>query len=47
MPRLRWKDNIKIDLKDIINEGVECNHLAQDMFLWRTLVKILLDFRLN
>jgi hypothetical protein len=35
-PRCRWKDNIKIDLK----EGVKCIHLAQKRDQWRTLVNI-------
>jgi hypothetical protein len=30
-PGRRWKDNMKIDLKEIIWEGVDWIHLAQDM----------------
>jgi hypothetical protein len=29
-PRCRWKDNIRIDIKEIVWEDVYCIHLAQD-----------------
>jgi hypothetical protein len=28
-PRCRWVENIKIDLREIIWDGVDCIHLAQ------------------
>jgi hypothetical protein len=29
-PRCRWKDNIKMDLREIGREGVDWMHLDQD-----------------
>ena len=29
-PGSRWEDNIGMDLKEIISQGVDCIHLAQD-----------------
>jgi hypothetical protein len=29
-PRHRWEDNIKMDLQEIVLEGVDFIHLAQD-----------------
>jgi hypothetical protein len=26
----RWEDNIRMDLKEIVWDGVDCIHLAQD-----------------
>ena len=28
--RLRWKDNIKMDLREVGCGGMDCNELAQD-----------------
>jgi len=28
-PRCRWEDNIRLDLREIRSESVECMHLAQ------------------
>jgi hypothetical protein len=33
----KWEDNIRIDLRDIGWEGVDCIHLAQSRDQWRTL----------
>jgi hypothetical protein len=44
-PRLRWVDNIKIDLREI---GWECMHwiaLAQNRDQWRALVKTVMKLR--
>jgi hypothetical protein len=30
IPRRRWKDNIRLDLKEIGREGVDWMHVAQD-----------------
>jgi hypothetical protein len=30
IPRLRWEDNIKLDLPEIGWSGMDCIHLAQD-----------------
>ena len=29
-PRIRWEDNIEIDLKEIVSESVDWIYLAQD-----------------
>jgi hypothetical protein len=29
-PRLRWEDNIEVDLKEIVSESVDWIYLAQD-----------------
>jgi hypothetical protein len=29
-PRRRWVDNIKINLREIVWDGIDCNDLAQD-----------------
>jgi hypothetical protein len=36
--RLRWEDNIGMDLREIGWEGVDWMHLAQDKNQWWTLV---------
>jgi len=36
-PRHRWKDNIRIHLREMEWEDVNWMHLAQDMFLLRAL----------
>jgi hypothetical protein len=30
-PRRRWEDKIKMDLREIVSEGVDWVHLAQDI----------------
>jgi len=37
-PRLRWDDNIKIDLPEVGCEGMNWIELAQDRDRWRALV---------
>jgi hypothetical protein len=29
-PRCRWEDNIKMELRKIVWDGIDCIHLAQD-----------------
>jgi hypothetical protein len=36
-PKLRWEDNIKMDLREIGIEGANWFRLAQDRVLWRAL----------
>jgi hypothetical protein len=31
-PRLIWEDNIRMDLKEIVRNGLDWIHLAQDMY---------------
>jgi hypothetical protein len=42
-PRHRWEDNIKMDLKEIGSEAVDCIHVAQDRDRWRTLVNTVMN----
>jgi hypothetical protein len=37
-PRPRWKDNIKMDLREIGLGGIDRNNLFQDRDQWRALV---------
>jgi len=37
-PRRVWKNNTKIDLREIGWEGVDWMHMAQDRDQWRTIV---------
>ena len=43
-PRLRWEDNIKMDLQEV-GEGGDWMALAQDRDRWRALVNMLMNFR--
>jgi hypothetical protein len=44
-PRRRWVDNIKIDLREIGWDGVDCVDLAQDRDQWRALVITVMNLR--
>jgi hypothetical protein len=44
-PRRRWEDNIKIELSEIVWEGVVWVYLAQDRDQWRALVNTVIDLR--
>jgi hypothetical protein len=45
-PRSRWKDEIKMDLKEIgWGGGVEWIHLAQDRDRWRAVVNAVMNLR--
>jgi hypothetical protein len=41
-PKHSWKDDIKTDPKEIICEGVESIHLAQDGDQWWGLVNVVI-----
>jgi hypothetical protein len=43
-PRSRWEDNIKMDLQEVLCEGVDWIDLAQDRDRWRALVNGVMDF---
>jgi hypothetical protein len=36
--RTRWKDNIEINLKDIVSESVRSTHTIRDRIQWRAVV---------
>jgi hypothetical protein len=44
-PRLRWVDNIKMDLREIGWDGVGWIDLAQDRHQWRALVNTVMNLR--
>jgi hypothetical protein len=44
-PRLRWEDNIKMDLREIGIDGANWIRLAQDRFHWRDFVNTVMNLR--
>ena len=44
-PRLRWEDNIKMDLQDEGYSGMDWIELAQDRDRWRKLVTVVMNLR--
>jgi len=42
-PRLRWEDNIKIDLQEVGCGGMNWIDLAQDWDRWRALVNAVMN----
>jgi hypothetical protein len=44
-PRLRWEDNIKMDLQEVQCGGMDWIELAQDKDRWRTLVNAVINLR--
>jgi hypothetical protein len=42
-PRRRWKDNIKMDLKEIVIDEEEWIRLAQDRIQWRVFVNTVVN----
>jgi hypothetical protein len=45
-PRARWKDNIKIDLQEVVCDGMDWIELAQDRNSWWALVNVLMNIRI-
>ena len=44
IPRLRWVDNIKVDLQDV-GWGMDWIEMAQDRDRWRALVNTVMNLR--
>jgi hypothetical protein len=44
-PRLRWEDNIKMDLAEIGIDGANWIRLAQDSVQWRAFVSTVMNLR--
>jgi hypothetical protein len=42
-PRHRWKDNIKMDLKEIGCKGVEWMHMTKDKDQWQAFENMVLN----
>jgi hypothetical protein len=45
-PTPRWVDNIKMDLREIVSDGMDWIELAQNTDPWRALVYTLMNRRL-
>ena len=44
-PRLRWEDNIKVNLKEVGCGGMDWIELAEDRDRWRALVSAVMNLR--
>jgi RNase P/RNase MRP subunit p29 len=44
-PRRRWKDNIKLDHREIVIDGANWIHLPQDRVRWRATVKTVMNLQ--
>jgi hypothetical protein len=44
-PRLRWEDNIKVDVQEVGCEGMDWIELAQDRDRWRALLIAAMNLR--
>ena len=44
-PRLRWEDNIKMDLQEVECGAMDWIDLAQDSFRWLALVNAVMNIR--
>jgi hypothetical protein len=42
-PRLRWEDNVKMDLQEVGCEGMDWIGLAQDIDRWRAIVNAVMN----
>jgi hypothetical protein len=45
IPRRRWEDNIRMDLREIRWSGIDWIDLAQDRDQWRALVNTVMNLR--
>ena len=46
-PRLRWEDNIKMDLQEVGCEGMNWIDVAQDRDSWRAVVNKVMKFQVR
>jgi hypothetical protein len=46
-PRRRWDNSIKVDLREIVSEGVDWINMAQDRDRWRALVNTVMNLRVS
>jgi hypothetical protein len=45
IPKRRWEDNIRLDLRKIWWEDVDWIHVAQDRDWWRAVVNTVMNLR--
>jgi hypothetical protein len=45
-PRRKWVDNIKMDLREVGWDGMDCINLAQDRDQWRALVNTVMNLQI-
>jgi len=46
-PKLRWEDNIKMDLQEVGCGGIDWIDLAQDMDRWRALLNVVIKLQVS
>ena len=46
-PRLRWEDNIKMDLQEVEYRGMDWIELTQDRDRWRALVNAVMNIQFS
>jgi hypothetical protein len=46
-PGRRWKDNIRMGLREVEQEAVDSMHLAEDRDQWRALVNTVINLRVQ
>ena len=44
-PKLRWEDNIKMDLQEVRYGDMDCIELTEDRDMWRTVVNAEMNLR--
>jgi hypothetical protein len=44
-PRRRWVDNIRMDLREVVWDGMDWIGLAQDRDQWRALLNTVMNLR--
>jgi hypothetical protein len=47
IPRNRWEDNIRMDLREIWWKGMDWIHLAQGRDQWRAVVNTVMNLRVG
>jgi hypothetical protein len=45
-PKLRWENNIKIDLRESVWGGMDWTHLVQNRNWWKSLMKTVRNLRI-